>query len=143
MSISGQSAAIDDDDDANIEAPNLDEIEEVSQAPRRPIKRKPFKSRKMMGKAVYKGRDRIRPSEYCTSIMTYVLIAPPSALCLSVVPFDLAGWFGGALIFIIYWVSFLNVMRCLHMCSTVEPGIIPKIRTKHFNYMKSYKVKYR
>ena len=67
MSISGQSAAIDDDDDANIEAPNLDEIEEVSQAPRRPIKRKPFKSRKMMGKAHDRGDFILAADSYPTN----------------------------------------------------------------------------
>ena len=30
----------------------------------------------------------------------------------------------------------------LYLCATVEPGIIPKIRSKAVNYQKPYKVTY-
>ena len=142
MSISAQSG--NDEDDENIEAPGIEEIDDNhSNLPRKPIKRTPFKSRKMMGNAVYRGRDRIKPSEWCVTVITYIMIVPPSIPCLSIVPFDLAGWIGGALIFLLYWVSFINMCRMLHLCSTVEPGIIPKIRSKELNYQRAYKVMYR
>ena len=128
---------LNDDDVMNdVEAPELDEIEDnhSSVVHRRPIRRTPFKSRKMMGNALYKGGDRIRPAEWGVTIITYIMIIPPSLLCLTVVPFDLAGWIGGALICIAYWISFINMLRMLYMCSHVEPGIIPKIRSRALNY---------
>ena len=33
-------------------------------------------------------------------------------------------------------------MRSLYLCATVEPGIIPKIRSKNVSYQKQYKVQY-
>ena len=55
----------------------------------------------------------------------------------------MAGWVGGAFIALFYLGSFLNTMRMLYLCATVEPGIIPKIRTKSVNYQRTYKVSYR
>ena len=40
-------------------------------------------------------------------------------------------------------VSLINDMRVLYLCATVEPGIIPKIRSKALNYQRPYKVTYR
>ena len=33
-------------------------------------------------------------------------------------------------------------LRALYKCSTVEPGIIPKIRSKAINYQRTYRVTY-
>lgn len=58
-------------------------------------------------------------------------------------PWDLCGYIGGAFVFLAYVTSLVNVIRILYLCATVEPGIIPKIRSKTVNYTKPYKIKYR
>ena len=55
----------------------MDEIEE-SVAPRRPARRTAFKSRKMMGSTKYRGGDRIRPVNWCFTIVTAFMILIPS-----------------------------------------------------------------
>ena len=96
-----------------------------------------------MGFAKYRGADRILPANYCFPIMTASIIFIPSLPAITFVPFHMCGWFGGAVISIIYGLSLANSMRILYLCATVEPGIIPKVRSKSVNYTKVYKVSYR
>ena len=42
-----------------------------------------------------------------------------------------------------YMASLVNTLRILFMCAMVEPGIIPKIRSKTVPYQKAIKVAYR
>ena len=55
-------------------------------------------------------------------------------------PFELGGYVGGAFICLAYAFGLGVTMRSLYLCATVEPGIIPKIRSKNVNYTKTYKV---
>jgi len=121
------------EDDGAIELPALDEIDE-SVVARKPVRRTVFRSQKMMGATRYRGFDRIRPVNWCFTIVTACMITLPSLACLTVVPFDLAGWAGGILICLAYAFSLGITLRTLYMCATVEPGIIPKIRSKSVNY---------
>ena len=57
--------------------------------------------------------------------------------------FELASWIGGSFIFLLYGASLFNSLRFLYNCATIEPGIIPKIRSKSVNYQRGYKVAYR
>jgi len=43
----------------------------------------------------------------------------------------------------VYFASLANNLRVLYMCAAVEPGIIPKIRSKAVNYQRQYQVTYR
>ena len=67
-------------------------------------------------------------------MITTLLITLPSLGCLTVIPIDMAGWAGGIGILLFYWCSLGNTLRVLYLCASVEPGIIPKIRTKAVNY---------
>ena len=58
-------------------------------------------------------------------------------------PFIAFGVIGGSLIAILYFISFANVLRCLYLCSRVEPGILPRVKSKVINYERMYKVIYR
>ena len=93
-----------------------------------------FKSRKMLGNSVYWGRDRIRPVDRCFLVITVLLIVIPSLPALTFTPFYLFGWIGGAFACLAYLISLVNVLRVLYLCATVEPGIIPKIRSRTINY---------
>ena len=55
----------------------------------------------------------------------------------------MAGWIGGTFVFLLEASSLFVTIRTLYMCATVEPGIIPKIRSKAINYQKTYLVEYR
>ena len=97
----------------------------------------------MLGFAKYRGADRITPANYCFPILTALIIIIPSIPALTFVPFHMCGWLGGAIICILEVLSLANTIRVLYLCATVEPGIIPKIRSKSVNYTKVYKVSYR
>lgn len=97
----------------------------------------------MMGNARYLGGDRIRPVNWCFTIVTAFMIILPSIGALTIVPIDLVGWAGGIFICIVEAVSLFAAMRALYLCATVEPGIIPKIRSKIVNYQRTYRVTYR
>jgi len=71
------------------------------------------------------------------------MIILPSFAALTVVPIDLAGWVGGVPICLVEAFSLVVALRALYLTATVEPGIIPKIRSKSVNYQKTYKVTYR
>ena len=55
----------------------------------------------------------------------------------------MVGWAGGVFICLAEAASLYITIRSLYLCATVEPGIIPKIRSKTVNYQKTYKVAYR
>jgi len=55
----------------------------------------------------------------------------------------LCGWIGGILIDLVFFLSFVNVLRCLFLCSKVEPGIIPQVRSNAVDYQRPYKVTYK
>ena len=85
-----QSGAADLDDAANeedvggaVEILQPDEIDQEVQSAtaarrKKPLKRTAFKSRKMLGNAAYRGRDRIRPVDKCFLTVTVFLIVIPS-----------------------------------------------------------------
>lgn len=136
----------DDDEggsDGDVEIPQLEEIEDESVRVKKPMKRTTFRSRKMMGNTIYRGGDRIRPVNWCYSIVTACMIIIPSFFAVTVVPFDMAGWIGGTFVCFIELSSLIVTLRTLYKCATVEPGIIPKIKSKAVNYQKTYKVTYR
>ena len=107
------------------------------------MRRTAFRSRKMMGHAVYRGGDRIKPVNWCFTVITACMIIIPSLFAVTIIPFDMAGWIGGAFVWLIEATSLFLTIRCLYKCAAVEPGIIPKIRSKAINYTKTYQVKYR
>ena len=72
-----------DEDLGDVEPPELEEIEDISA--RKPVKKTAFKSRKMMGNTSYRGGDRIRPVNFCFTIVTAVMILLPSLAALTVV----------------------------------------------------------
>ena len=96
-----------------------------------------------MGFAKYRGTDRITPASSCFAIMTALIIVIPSLPALTVVPIHMCGWAGGVVLCVLYGLSLAVVMRVLYLCATIEPGIIPKIRSKAVNYTKVYRVSYR
>lgn len=55
----------------------------------------------------------------------------------------IAGWGLGLLLIVLYALSLSNVLRCLYLCLTVEPGVIPRIPSDIINYDRLYKVTYR
>lgn len=55
----------------------------------------------------------------------------------------LCGWIGGILLDLVVFASLTNVLRCIYLCSKVEPGIIPKVRSNSIDYQRPYKVTYR
>ena len=57
-------------------------------------------------------------------------------------PFILCGWIGGAILALLYFASLVNVLRLLYLCTTIEPGILLKLRSKVINYERLYKVVY-
>ena len=87
-----------------------------------------------MGNATYVGDDRIRPSQFFMVFVTFFMILFPSALYVSYVPIVVAGPIAGTFIILIYAASMINALRCLWLCSTIEPGIIPAIRSEKVDY---------
>ena len=78
----------DDEDDGCVEMPDIEEIEEAvstTKQRRSPVRRTPFKSRKMMGNTRYRGSDKIRPASWCFTVFTAFMIFVPSLPCLTVV----------------------------------------------------------
>ncbi len=71
------------EEDGDVEMPEIHEIEDAG--PKKPARRTAFKSRKMMGKASYLGRDRIRPANFCFTFVTAVMIFVPSLAAATVV----------------------------------------------------------
>ena len=53
------------------------------------------------------------------------------------------GFFWGWFTALVYLVSFVNLLRILHLCGFTEPGIIPQIRSKKIDYNKQYRVQFR
>ena len=102
------------------------------------------KHNRMTGKSVYRGRDRIKPANWQFVIATMAMIIIPSAPTQTITPFILCNnWIGGVLIVIVYFISLFNVLRCLLLCASIEPGIILKIKSELINYERPYKVTYR
>lgn len=97
----------------------------------------------MIGNSQYRGKDKIRPPEWKMTLVTLAQILIPSTPTQFYIPFLLCGWVGGFILAILYAVSLANVLRCLYLVSRVEPGIIPKVKSKVINYTRPYKVTYR
>jgi hypothetical protein len=71
------------EEDGDVEMPEIHEIEDAG--PKRPARRTAFKSRKMMGNTAYLGRDRIRPANFCFTIVTACMIFIPSLASATIV----------------------------------------------------------
>ena len=69
----------DDDDDL----PDVQEIEESMR--KKPVRRAGGQKRKIMGNTKYRGKDRIRPVNWCFSIVTAMMITIPTLPTLTVV----------------------------------------------------------
>mmetsp|Transcript_32708 Transcript_32708/g.43148 ORF Transcript_32708/g.43148 Transcript_32708/m.43148 type:complete len:243 (+) Transcript_32708:153-881(+) len=76
------------------------------------------------------------------SIFTVFMILIPSSPYF-LIPFKLCEWFGGLMIIILYIASILSVLRCLFLCATTEPGIIPPVKSGVINYKRAYSSVYR
>lgn len=98
---------------------------------------------KIVGKAKYLSHDRIRPVNWCTSVFTVFMVLIPSAPYCTVIPFILCEWFAAILVLILYITSMSVVFRCLYLCATTEPGIVPPIRSDIINYARPYQATYR
>lgn len=71
-------------DDGDVEMPQIEEIEESVRV-KKPLRRTTFRSRKMMGNTIYRGGDRIKPVNWCFTIVTASMIVIPSLGALTVV----------------------------------------------------------
>ena len=115
-------------------------VENVEKLPRHRM-RKDSSSRKvnkkrLMGNTRFRGGDRIYPSNFCFVFVTALMIAIPSAIVGVLTNYALTGWVGCWFLGIAYFISTFNTLRVLHLCSSTEPGIIPKIRSKEIAYNK-------
>ena len=119
-------------------------VENTENFPKKVRRLEPQKKRKkLMGNAKYRGGDKIYPSNFCFVFVTGLMIFVPSMIVATVTNWSLVGWVACWFLGAFYLVSMINALRILILCSTTEPGIIPKIRSKEINYNLLYRVKYK